>query len=208
LTGREGVCYKIAAPRMPPATTTASPARPLESPIRRLARRIDACQDAFGRGLSWLMLVMVLVVFFDVVGRYAIGVTTVFTQELEWYLFAITYLLGAGYVMLWDEHVRVDIVYSSLPPWKKARNDFILLFVFFFPSCLMIVYTTWPFFRNAYRVLEGSPDPGGIPARWALKGVIIVAFVILIIQGFSQAVKNYYVMRGWEEPESRAKEIH
>jgi TRAP-type mannitol/chloroaromatic compound transport system permease small subunit len=192
---------------MPPATT-GQPTRPAESPIRRLARRIDAWQDAFGRALAWLMLLMVLVVFSDVVMRYALNVTSVFTQELEWYLFAIAYLLGAGYVMLHDEHVRVDIVYSRLSPRQKARLDFILLFVFFFPSCLLIVYTTWPFFRNAYMVLEGSPDPGGIPARWALKSVIIIAFVILIIQGFSQAVKNYYVARGWEEPENRAKEIH
>ena len=191
---------------MPPATTPHQ-TRPSESPIRRLARKIDAWQDAFGRALSWLMLVMVLVVFSDVVMRYALNVTSVFTQELEWYLFAITYLLGAGYVMLYDEHVRVDIVYSRLSPRRKAWLDFILLFVFFFPSCLMIVYTTWPFFRNAYMVLEGSPDPGGIPARWALKGVIIIAFAILAIQGFSQAVKNYYVARGWEEPELRAKEM-
>jgi TRAP-type mannitol/chloroaromatic compound transport system permease small subunit len=187
---------------MPPATT-AHPTRPTESAIRRLARRIDAWQDAFGRALSWLMLVMVLVVFSDVVLRYALNVTSVFTQELEWYLFAITYLLGAGYVMLYDEHVRVDIVYSRLSPRRKARLDFILLFVFFFPSCFLIMYTTWPFFRNAYRVLEGSPDPGGIPARWALKAVIIIAFAILAIQGFSQAVKSYYVARGWEEPARR-----
>jgi TRAP-type mannitol/chloroaromatic compound transport system permease small subunit len=187
---------------MPPATT-AHPTRPTESSIRRLARRIDAWQDAFGRALSWLMLVMVLVVFSDVVLRYALNVTSVFTQELEWYLFAITYLLGAGYVMLYDEHVRVDIVYSRLSPRRKAWLDFILLFVFFFPSCFLIMYTTWPFFRNAYRVLEGSPDPGGIPARWALKAVIIIAFAVLAIQGFSQAVKNYYVARGWEEPERR-----
>jgi TRAP-type mannitol/chloroaromatic compound transport system permease small subunit len=192
---------------MPPATT-ARPTPFMESPIRRLARKIDAWQDAFGRALSWLMLVMVLVVFSDVVMRYAFNVTSVFTQELEWYLFAITYLMGAGYVMLYDEHVRVDIVYSGLSPRRKARLDFILLFVFFFPSCLLIIYTTWPFFRNAYRVLEGSSDPGGIPARWALKGVIIIAFAVLMIQGFSQAVKNYYVARGWEEPESRAKEVH
>ena len=187
---------------MPPATT-AHPTRPTESSIRRLARRIDAWQDAFGRALSWLMLVMVLVVFSDVVLRYALNVTSVFTQELEWYLFAITYLLGAGYVMLYDEHVRVDIVYSRLSTRRKAWLDFILLFVFFFPSCFLIMYTTWPFFRNAYRVLEGSPDPGGIPARWALKAVIIIAFAILAIQGFSQAVKNYYVARGWEEPVRR-----
>jgi TRAP-type mannitol/chloroaromatic compound transport system permease small subunit len=201
------VINNAAALRMPPATTDQR-TRPADSPIRALARKIDAWQDALGRALSWLMLVMVLVVFSDVIMRYAFNVTSVFTQELEWYLFAITYLMGAGYVMLYDEHVRVDIVYSRLSPRRKAWLDFILLFVFFFPSCLMIIYTTWPFFRNAYRVLEGSSDPGGIPARWALKGVIIIAFAILGIQGFSQAVKNYYVARGWEEPGSRAREVH
>ena len=178
-----------------------------EPAVRRLARRIDAWQDAFGRGLSWLMLAMVLVVFGDVIMRYLINKSWVFTQELEWYLFAITYLMGAGYVMLWDEHVRVDIVYSRLTPRKKALVDFVLLWVFFFPSCLLIIYTTWPFFRNATMVLEGSPDPGGIPARWALKGVIILAFALLIIQGISQTIKNFYVFKGWEEPQARAREV-
>ncbi|HXH82130.1 MAG TPA: TRAP transporter small permease subunit [Candidatus Tectomicrobia bacterium] len=154
------------------------------------------------------MLVMVLVVFFDVVTRYMFRVSYVFTQELEWYLFAITYLLGAGYVMLWDEHVRVDIVYSRLAPRTQAWLNFVLIWIFFFPSVLLVIYTTWPFFRNALAVWEGSPDPGGIPARWALKGVIIVAFAILAIQGISQAIKYYYVARGWEEPETRVKEIH
>jgi TRAP-type mannitol/chloroaromatic compound transport system permease small subunit len=176
--------------------------------LRELARRIDRFQDALGRALSWLMLAMVLTVFFDVVSRYALSTTYVFTQELEWYIFAVAYLMAGGYVMLWDEHVRVDIMYSRLSPRKKAWLDLILLFVFFFPSALLVIYTTWPFFRNAWMVYEGSPDPGGIPARWALKGVIIVAFGILAVQGLSQAIKNYYVARGWEEPESRAREIH
>lgn len=176
--------------------------------MRELARKIDRFQDAFGRALSWLMLAMVLTVFFDVVMRYAIRRTFVATQELEWYIFAITYLMAGGYVMLWDEHVRVDILYSRLSPRKRALMDFILLFVFFFPSALLIIYTTWPFFRNAVMVWEGSPDPGGIPARWALKGVIIVAFTIMVIQGISQAIKNFYWAMGWEEPETRTKEIH
>jgi TRAP-type mannitol/chloroaromatic compound transport system permease small subunit len=176
--------------------------------LRELARKIDRAQDAFGRGLAWLMLVMVLVVFTDVLMRYLFQITYVWTQELEWYLFAVSYLMAAGYVMLWDEHVRVDIVYSRLSPRTKARLDFVLLWVFFFPSVLMVMYTTWPFFRNSVAVLEGSPDPGGIPLRWALKGVIIVAFAILALQGLSQAIKTYYVARGWEEPETRAREVH
>ena len=176
--------------------------------LRELARKIDRVQDSFGRGLAWLVLLMVLVVFGDVVMRYAIQRTYVFTQELEWYLFAITYLLGGGYVMLWDEHVRVDIFYSRLSPRAKAWSDFVLLFVFFYPSCFLVMYTTWPFFRNSLAVWEGSPDPGGIPARWALKSVIIIAFAVMGIQGFSEAVKRFYVAMGWEAPPGRQKEVH
>lgn len=180
----------------------------MESPLRRLARKIDALQERIGRAMSFVTLAMVLVTFGDVVMRYAAGFTTVFTQEMEWHLFAIVYLLAAGYTMLYDEHVRVDVLYSSWAPRKKARSDFIFLFVFFFPSCLLVLITTWPFFRNSLAVNEGSPDPGGVPARWALKAMILVGFGLLLLQGISQAVKSYYVARGWEEPERRAKEIH
>jgi len=180
---------------------------PLESPLRRLARRIDAWQERFGRGLSWLMLGMVLVVFTDVILRYAFNTSTVFTQELEWHLFGIIYLLAAGYTLLHDEHVRVDIVYSRFSPRKKAWFDFVLLFVFFFPSCILVMYTSWPFVLNSFLVLEGSPDPGGIPFRFLLKSVIIIGFLILILQGISEAIKRYFVARGWEQPEQRAKDI-
>jgi TRAP-type mannitol/chloroaromatic compound transport system permease small subunit len=176
--------------------------------MRELARKIDRFQDVLGRALSWLMLAMVLTVFFDVVMRYALRRTFVATQELEWYIFAVAYLMAGGYVMLWDEHVRVDILYSRMSPRTRAWMDFILLFVFFFPSAFLVVYTTWPFFRNALSVWEGSPDPGGIPARWALKFVIILAFSIMLVQGVSQAIKNFYWAMGWEERETRAREVH
>ena len=171
--------------------------------LRQLARTIDRWQDAFGRALSWLMLVMVLVVFFDVVMRYAINRTYVFTQELEWYIFAVAYLMAGGYVLLWDEHIRVDILYSRFTPRTRAWMDFALFFVFYFPATILVMYTTWPFFRNSFAVLEGSPDPGGIPARWALKGVIIVAFGIMVLQGISETIKRFYWGMGWEEPRPR-----
>jgi TRAP-type mannitol/chloroaromatic compound transport system permease small subunit len=176
--------------------------------LREVARTIDAFQERFGRAVSWLMFLMVLVVFADVISRYALSRTYVFVQELEWYLFSMVYLLAAGYTLLHDEHVRVDIVYSRLSPRRKARLDFVLFLVFFFPSCLLVIVTAWPFFINSYRVLEGSPDPGGIPARWALKGIIIVAFALLMLQGVSEAIKRFYVAAGWEEPERREREIH
>jgi TRAP-type mannitol/chloroaromatic compound transport system permease small subunit len=181
---------------------------PVAQVLRTIARKIDALQDRFGRLVSWIMLFMVLVVFTDVVLRYMFRTSTVWLQELEWHLFGVVYMLGAGYTMLYDEHVRVDIVYSRWSVRKKAWSDFILYLVFFYPSAIMIVWATIPFVRDSYRVFEGSPDPGGIPLRFLLKSVIIVGFLILMIQAFSQTVKNFFWAMGWEEPEARVKEIH
>ena len=176
--------------------------------LRELARKIDVFHERWGNGVSWLMFGMVVVVFGDVIFRYVFNKSWVFVQELEWHLFGIVYLLAAGYTMLHNEHVRVDIWYAKQSSRKKAWVDFSLLFVMFFPSCLLIIYTTWPFLRNSFMVNEGSPDPGGIPARWALKSVIILGFVLLVLQGISQAIKNFYWGMGWEDPEKRVQEIH
>jgi TRAP-type mannitol/chloroaromatic compound transport system permease small subunit len=176
--------------------------------LRDVARRIDAFQERFGRGVSWIMLFMVLVVFTDVVMRYAFSKSSVFTQELEWHLFGLVYLLGAGYTMLHDEHVRVDILYSRWPSRKKAWFDFACYLIFYYPSAAMVMITAWPFVRNSYIALEGSPDPGGIPLRFLLKSVIIVGFGLLTLQAFSQSIKNFYWGMGWEKREARATEIH
>lgn len=176
--------------------------------LRELARRIDVIQERVGRFTSFVTLAMVLVVFSDVVLRYGLRKSSVFMQEMEWHLFALGYLLAAGYTMLYDEHVRVDILYSRWSPRRRAWANFVFSFVFFFPSVFLVIYTTIPFLRNSFMVNEGSPDPGGVPARWVLKSVIIVGFVLLGLQGVSEAIKNFYVARGWEEPEVRPKEIH
>jgi TRAP-type mannitol/chloroaromatic compound transport system permease small subunit len=176
--------------------------------MRELARRIDRLQDRFGRGVSWMMLAMVVVVFGDVLSRYLFRTTYVFVQELEWYLFGASYLLAAGYTLLFDEHVRVDIVYSKLSPRKKAWFDLVLFLLFFFPSCLLVLYTAWPFVRNSWAVWEGSPDPGGIPGRWALKSMIILGFAFLLLQGLSETIKRLYWAMGWEERERVVREVH
>lgn len=174
--------------------------------MRELARWIDRWQDRFGRAVSWLSLAMVVVVFGDVMLRYAFRITSGATQELEWYLFGTLYLLAAGYTLLYDEHIRVDIVYSRLSARRRAWLDFVLFWIFFFPSCLLVVYAAWPFVRTAWSVWEGSPDPGGLPARWLLKSMIILGFVVLLIQGISQTIKAFYRAMGWETPEPAAQE--
>lgn len=176
--------------------------------MRELARRIDRFQERFGCGVSWLSLGMVLVVFGDVISRYTFRLTSGAVQELEWYLFGTLYLLAAGYTLLHDEHVRVDIVYSKLSPRARAWLDFVLFWVFFFPSCVVVIYAAWPFVRTAWSVWEGSPDPGGLPLRWLLKSMIIVGFVLLLIQGVSQTIKSFYLAMGWEPPAPVDAEVH
>jgi TRAP-type mannitol/chloroaromatic compound transport system permease small subunit len=176
--------------------------------MRELARRIDWFQERVGRAVSWLMFAMVAVVFVDVLFRYLFSKSSVFTQELEWHLFGIVYLLAAGYTLLYDEHVRVDILYAKLTPRRKAWVDFVLIFVMLVPACLLVIYTSIPFVRNSFVTGEGSPDPGGVPFRWALKSVIIVGFLLLLLQGVSEAIKRFYWAMGWEAPERRVQEIH
>jgi len=176
--------------------------------MRELARRIDWFQERVGRAVSWLMFGMVAVVFCDVVFRYLFSKSSVFTQELEWHLFGIVYLLAAGYTFLYDEHVRVDIMYAKLSPRGKAWIDFVLIFVMLVPSCLLVIYTSIPFVRNSFATGEGSPDPGGIPLRWALKSVMIIGFLLLLLQGVSEAIKRFYWAMGWERPERRVPEVH
>jgi TRAP-type mannitol/chloroaromatic compound transport system permease small subunit len=102
----------------------------------------------------------------------------------------------------------VDILYSRWSPRKKAWFDFVCYLIFYYPSAAMVMVTSWPFVRNSYRALEGSPDPGGIPLRFLLKSVIIVGFALLTLQAFSQSIKNFYWAMGWEQPEARVAEIH
>ena len=91
--------------------------------LRRHARKIDAFQGRWGIGVSWLMLGMVLVVFGDVIFRYLFNKSWVFIQELEWHLFGLVYLLAAGYTMLHNEHVRVDIWYAKQSARSRRRGS-------------------------------------------------------------------------------------
>ena len=117
MTAAERPCYRCSPLRPHP---------PGDSILRRFARKIDAFQERWGIGVSWLTLGMVLIVFGDVVFRYLFNKSWVFIQELEWHLFGLVYLLVAGYTILHNEHVRVDIWYAKQSARKKAWVDFIL----------------------------------------------------------------------------------
>lgn len=158
--------------------------------LRTLAGLIDGLNDRVGRGVRLLALLMVVVTTYDVFMRYVFRQSFVFVQELEWHLFAILFLVGAGYTHLKGSHVRVDLFYARLSPRRQAAVDIAGTLVLLFPTCFLLVSTSLPFVAFSFAVLEGSPDPGGLPARFALKAMIPLGFGLLGLQGLSELIKR------------------
>ncbi len=166
--------------------------------VRALMRGIDAVNDWVGRATAWLTLLLVLVTTYDVVMRYIFRQSFVFIQELEWHIFAVMFLITAGYAHLLDSHVRVDLIYARLAPRSKAWIDLLGGVLFLFPTVFLLVWTSIPFVVASVKVLEGSPDPGGIPGRYLLKAMIPLGFLLVGLQGISETIKNYYRVAGKE----------
>jgi TRAP-type mannitol/chloroaromatic compound transport system permease small subunit len=166
--------------------------------IKTFCRWIDKLNTWVGHVVAWATAVVVVVVFIDVVMRYAFNISFVFTQELEWHLFAFIFLMGAGYTLLKDGHVRVDIIYQRCSPKTKAWINFLGVIFFLIPGCYMVIATSLNFVYNAWVVMEGSPDPGGIPYRFILKSFIPAGFVLILLQGLSLGGKSLLTILGKE----------
>ena len=166
--------------------------------LLKISNLIDTLNKYVGKIVSWATLLMVLVVFIDVVMRYAFKKSFVFTQELEWHIFAFVFLIGAGFTLLNDGHVRVDVIYQGLTPKGKAWVNFIGVLLFLLPGCFMIITTSFNFVYNSWSVLECSPDPGGIPYRFIVKSFIPIGFILIMLQGISLGIKSFGVIIGKE----------
>lgn len=166
--------------------------------LKAICRWIDQLNEWVGYVVAWVTFLVVIVVFVDVVMRYALNTSYVFVQELEWHLFSFIFLMGAGYTLLKDGHVRVDIFYQQASPRTRAWINFIGVIFFLFPGCYMIMATSWHFVYNSWAMMEGSPDPGGIPYRFIVKGTIMAGFVLITLQGISLGIKSFFGIRGRE----------
>lgn len=164
--------------------------------ITSIIRAIDRINTWVGKLAGCVALLMVFVVTTDVIMRYAFDTTFVAVQELEWHLFGILFLLGAGYTLLVDGHVRVDVFYQRLSPKGQAWINLIGVLFFLLPGCYLVLDTSWQFFSMSYAIGEGSPDPGGLPARWALKAFIPIGFSLVTIQGVSLGLKAFLEITG------------
>jgi TRAP-type mannitol/chloroaromatic compound transport system permease small subunit len=160
-----------------------------------VSRLIDAASEAIGRATAWLVLAAVLISAGNAAVRYLLGLGSNAWLEIQWYLFSAIFLLGAGYTLLRNEHVRVDVLAGRLGPKARAWTDIAGGVLFLMPVALIIAYHGWPMFLQSFVGQEVSADAGGL-VRWPVKLLIPAGFALLALQGISEIIKRIAFLRG------------
>ena len=166
----------------------------------RLAKLIDRLNDTIGRAVAWAALGMVLIQFVIVLMRYVFGIGSIWAQESVVYLHALLFLLAAGYTLLHNAHVRVDIIYREASGRYQAAVDALGVLFFLWPLAALVWIEAWPHVVLSWSVREGSGETSGIQAVYLLKTVILAFAVLIALQGFSMLVHAIRVWRGIEKP--------
>ncbi len=161
-----------------------------------IASLIDSLSEITGKAVSWLTFLMVILVSVDVILRYLFHISFIAAQEMEWHLFALIFLLGGGYTLRHNAHVRVDVVYQRLGKKAKAWINIIGCLFFLFPGCYLMIRTSIPFVHSSFALHETSPDPGGLPCRYLLKMAIPVGFGLIALQGVSLLIHSIMEVAG------------
>ncbi|NRB50380.1 MAG: TRAP transporter small permease subunit [Saprospiraceae bacterium] len=171
--------------------------------MQKIIDSIDQVSERIGRGTSWLTLLLVILVCFDVVTRYVLSDTAAWIMELEWHLFALIFLLGASFAFKHDRHVRVDLFYAKFSAKDKALVNLIGNSIFLIPWCIVIIIYSFNYGMTSFEIRETSPDPGGLPARYLIKFAITFGIVLLLLQAIGEALKAY---QQWRSPETSKPE--
>ncbi len=172
--------------------------------LLRLSRLIDALNDRVGRSIYWLILIMVIIATLNAVVRKLFNVSSNAFLEIQWYLFAAVFMLGAGNTLLKNEHVRIDIITSRLSTRGQLMVDLLGSVLFLLPLCLLIIYYAWPYFMLSFNSQEWSSNPGGLIV-WPAKILIPVGFILLMLQGVSQIFKLIGALSGRVDPATLLK---
>jgi len=161
----------------------------------RLSGFIDALNERVGRLSYWLILVMVLVSAGNATVRYTFDRSSNAWLEIQWYLFSAVFLFCAGYTLLHNQHVRIDVITSHLSKRARAWIDILGTLFFLFPMAIAIMWLSWPIFVQAYQLHEESSNAGGLIV-WPARLMVPIGFFLLVLQGFSELIKRIAFLRG------------
>ena len=166
------------------------------STLQSLSTFIHRLNYRVGKAASWLTTALMLLVCVDVVIRYLFNDTQAWIIELEWHLFGLIFLLGAGYAFKHDRHVRVDVFYANFSERDKAWVNLIGGLVFLLPWAAVLTFVSFEYATIAYRIGEGSPDPGGLPARYIIKYAVTAGLGLLLLQGIANIIDSILLLAG------------
>ena len=158
--------------------------------LLKLSGLIDEINRRLGKATTWLVLIVVLISAGNAVMRYAINWSSNAYLEIQWYLFSAIFLLCAGYTLLNNEHVRIDIISGRFTAKTRAWIDVVGIILFLFPMTYLFITLGWPFFMMSYSGGEMSANAGGL-IRWPVKLLLPVGFVFLLLQGISELIKRF-----------------
>jgi TRAP-type mannitol/chloroaromatic compound transport system permease small subunit len=164
--------------------------------LAAFVRTIDRLNDAIGRSVAWLTLAMVLIVFAVVVLRYVYAIGWVWMQESYVWLHGIVFMVGAGYTLLHNGHVRIDIIYRPAGERYKALIDLFGSLLLLLPVVLVIFLVSFDYVASSWVKLEESREAGGLPGLFLLKTVIPLFCVLLGLQGLALAGRSLLVLSG------------
>ncbi|MDO9198194.1 TRAP transporter small permease subunit [Rhodoferax sp.] len=165
------------------------------TPLLALSRLIDKISTGVGKLTMWLILVTTLISAGNALMRKIFNISSNSMLEIQWYLFAAVFMLGAGYGLLKNSHVRIDFISSKLSHRTRNWIDVIGILVVLIPFCVIMLRLGWPFFTQALASGEMSQNAGGL-MRWPAYVLIPAGFALLMLQGISELIKRVAFLTG------------
>lgn len=171
-----------------------------QNTARQLLRGCEVFSLTVGRLVSWLALAVVLVMMTSVVLRYGFGVGSIALQESVLYLHATLFVLGAGYTLARNDHVRVDIFYQRMSQQARARVDLLGSLLLLLPLAITLFVMSLDYVQVSWARREGSAEAGGLPYLYVFKSLLLVLPMVLCIQGLAEALRALLTLTGGEPP--------
>ncbi|MBP9805516.1 MAG: TRAP transporter small permease subunit [Candidatus Accumulibacter sp.] len=174
--------------------------------LLKLSRLIDGLTERVGKLVIWLVLLVTLISAGNAIMRYTINYSSNAFIEIQWYLFSAIFLFGAGYTLLRNEHVRIDLIAGRLSKRGQAMIDIFGIVFFLLPMAIAVMYLSCPIFLLAYQNNEQSSNAGGL-AVWPVRLLVPVGFFLLVLQGISELIKRIGFLQGLcPDPTARSQQ--
>ena len=174
--------------------------------LLKFSNAVDWLNRQIGKYAIWLILASTVISGVNALVRKIFKTSSNAFLEVQWYLFAAAFLLAAGYTLLNNEHVKIDVIYSKFSRTKQIWIDIIGFAFFLTPVCLAVLWYSMPFFLKGYHSGEMSNNAGGL-IRWPVYALMPLGFTLLMLQGWSELIKRFAFLQGLiEDPAVKREE--